>query len=71
MAYNGLALELDGNPYSFAGTNPWTIGATNEIFIGEAISAALKIEYSVIRSVSKITVTKSSRQLRLESPHGS
>ncbi|CAD6572759.1 MAG: hypothetical protein ASARMPREDX12_005433 [Alectoria sarmentosa] len=40
---NGLQFELNGKPYSFAGANSWTIGATDQGFIPDAIKAAQDI----------------------------
>lgn len=46
---NGLQFELNGKPYSFAGANSWTIGATDQGFISDAIKSAQGIGYTVIR----------------------
>ncbi|KAF6235215.1 hypothetical protein HO173_006409 [Letharia columbiana] len=46
---NGLQFELNGKPYSFAGANSWTLGATDQGFIPDAIRAAQNIGYTVIR----------------------
>lgn len=62
---NGLQFELNGKPYSFAGANSWTskvlsddhkavltlftVGATDQGFIPDAIKAAQDIGYTVIR----------------------